>query len=89
MYLCQGMVTLVQPTGKVSTRGRNVGKAVVKKTKVARGCGQPIVLWEAAVDKDSGKVSEAFNCPHCDQEWQKLSLTLADSIPVQVSYSWD
>ena len=82
------MVTLVQPTGKVSTRGRNVGKAVVKKTKVARGCGQPIVLWEAAVDKDSGKVSEAFNCPHCDQEWQKLSLTLADSIPVQVSYSW-
>jgi predicted RNA-binding Zn-ribbon protein involved in translation (DUF1610 family) len=28
-------------------------------------CGGEIVFWEAAVDKEAGKVSDEFPCPHC------------------------
>ncbi len=28
-------------------------------------CGGEVVFWEAAVDKEAGKVSDEFSCPHC------------------------
>jgi hypothetical protein len=51
VYRCEGFVTVEEPTGKLSTRGKNAGKPMVRKRRVARGCGQDIVLWIAAVDK--------------------------------------
>ncbi len=28
-------------------------------------CGKEVVFWNAAVDKEAGKVKDEFNCPHC------------------------
>jgi hypothetical protein len=88
VYTCQGLATVEQATGRLSRKGKNVGRPVIKKTKVHRGCGKPIVLWDVAVDKVSGEVSELFKCPHCGQEWQKLSLNFLSSVPVEVNYTW-
>ena len=35
VYRCEGFVTIEEPTGKVSTRGKNVGKPIVTKKRVA------------------------------------------------------
>jgi len=88
VYVCQGLATAEQPTGKIRQKGKNAGLPIIKKTKVVRGCGEPIILWDVAVDKQSGEVSELFRCPHCGQEWQKLSLTLAATVPVEINYTW-
>jgi hypothetical protein len=88
VYVCQGLATIEHFTGKTRQKGKNAGQPIVKKTKVARGCGKPIVLWDAAVNKETGEVSELFRCPHCGQEWQKLLLSFTASVPVQVNYTW-
>ena len=49
VYRCEGFVTIEEPTGKISTRGKNAGKPIVQKKRVARGCGNEIVLWDVAV----------------------------------------
>ena len=54
VYRCEGFVTSEEPTGKVSTRGKNAGKAIVTKKRAARGCGREIVLWDVAVDDPAG-----------------------------------
>lgn len=88
VYRCEGFVTVEEPTGKITTRGRNAGKAAVRRIKVQRGCGKDIVLWNVAVDKQTGAVSEDFRCPQCRQEWQKLSLEFQTSSPVESSIVW-
>src|SRR5713101_6844981 len=60
VYRCEGFVTSEEPTGKISTRGKNVGKPSVRKKRVARGCGREIVLWDAAVDHATGEVIDEF-----------------------------
>jgi len=40
-------------------------------------CAQELVFWEAAVDKDAGKVKDAFPCPHCGAEVTKKKLDRA------------
>ena len=82
VYRCEGFVTVQEPTGKTSTRGKNAGKPIVSKKRVARGCGKNIVLWEVAVDPVTREVRESFKCPHCDQEWKKLQLTRQGDTPV-------
>lgn len=49
-------------------------------------CGSDIVLWEAAVDRDSGKVVEKFACPSCGKEQAKKGLSRLDSVPVVTNY---
>jgi len=52
------------------------------------GCGGEIVLWNVAVDHESGQVKESFVCPHCGETWRKTELTLLRAIPVRTNYSY-
>ncbi len=81
VYRCEGFVTIEEPTGKLSTRGKNAGKAMVEKKRVARGCGCDIVMWHAAVDAH-GEVREVFGCPVCSAQWKKMQLRRQGSVPV-------
>ncbi len=40
-------------------------------------CAEELVFWEAAVDKEAGKVRDAFPCPHCEVEVTKRVLERA------------
>lgn len=88
VYRCEGFVTIEEPTGKVSTRGKNAGKPIVATKRVHRGCGKELILWETAVDKQTGDVAESFACPHCEQVWAKKQLTLLKSTPVVTDYEF-
>ncbi len=33
---------------------------------VCPACGNEIIFWDAAIDKEKGIVLDDFNCPHCD-----------------------
>lgn len=50
------------------------------------GCQKEIVLWDAAVDQDSGEVKEKFECPYCGETWRKIELRLLRTEPVVVNY---
>jgi len=52
------------------------------------GCGGEIVLWDVAIDKNTGTVLENFKCPHCGESWKKLDLGLLKSVPVVSNYSY-
>jgi len=84
VYRCEGFVTLEEPTGKVSTRGKNTGKPIMAKKRVTRGCGAEIVIWEVAVNS-TGEVAETFNCPGCKAEWKKVHLSRLGAVPVVVN----
>jgi hypothetical protein len=88
VYRCEGFLNIEEPTGKVSTRGKNAGKPIMSKKRVARGCGHEIVLWDAAVNPVNEEVSEYFKCPHCGQDWQKLFLELSTSVPISSDYEF-
>jgi len=49
-------------------------------------CGGKIVLWDAVVDPDTGKVGKDFTCPNCDAKWSKADLRRLISMPVVVNY---
>ena len=85
VYRCEGLVTIEEPTGKTSKRGKNAGKPIVTKKRVARGCGAEIVLWLAALDTNTGGLQDVFCCPSCNAEWSKRSLSLTGSAPVRVT----
>jgi 16S rRNA G966 N2-methylase RsmD len=66
-------------------------------------CAQEIVFWEAAVDKEAGKVKDSFHCLHCgaeltkrqvDRAWTTFyddaiqeTVRQAKQVPVLISYS--
>jgi 16S rRNA G966 N2-methylase RsmD len=85
VYRCEGLVTIEEPTGRISTRGKNEGRPIVTKKRVPRGCGRVIVLWDVAMDDNTGDLREVFRCPHCDAEWRKQSLSVSASVPVRVT----
>lgn len=89
VYRCEGFVTIEEPTGKVSTRGKNAGRPIVSKKRVARGCGKSIVLWEAAVDQKSREVSEIFACPHCGLKWKKVQIRRESAIAVKSNIEYE
>lgn len=82
VYRCEGLLTVEEPTGKLSTRGKNEGRPIVRKKRLLRGCGLPIVLWEV-MQKD-GHLSEDAElvCPGCQQAWSKVDLPWVEMIPV-------
>ena len=90
IYRCEGFVTIEEPTGKVSTRGKNVGNQQVRRKRVARGCGREIVLWETAVDAVTGEVGETFKCtnPACGHVWKKINLKRCGFVPVISKYGY-
>ena len=68
-------------------------------------CAGEVVFWEAAVDKQAGKVQEDFPCPHCkaaltkrkmDRAWTTKydsalneSVKQAKQVPVLINYTVD
>ncbi|ADU75385.1 DNA methylase [Acetivibrio thermocellus AD2] len=66
-------------------------------------CSNEIVFWDAAVDKEKGKVNDTFYCPHCNSQLTKRSceraqethfdarlnefVTMAKQVPVLINYS--
>jgi DNA modification methylase len=88
VYRCEGFVTIEEPTGKVSTCGKNAGKPILQKKRVARGCGGEIVLWDVSVDDPAGDVKEEFHCPACEQKWTKYDLNYVRAIPVHVALDY-
>jgi DNA modification methylase len=88
VYRCEGFVKLEEPTGKISTRGKNVGKPITRTKHVSRGCSLEFVLYEVAMDKDSTKVFENFKCPSCNQEWTVDDLTPLRAEPCEVVYQY-
>ncbi|PTN37335.1 DNA methyltransferase [Desulfonatronum sp. SC1] len=81
----------------------NVNYTIWSDVFLCGECSQEIVLWDAAVDKDSGEVSSEFLCPGCGASWtkrtaeraftttfdQSLNETIkqAKKIPVLINYS--
>lgn len=67
-------------------------------------CGQEIIYWNNAVNKEEGKILDSFTCPHCGSivtksSLQKIRQTIYDNIshktlsvtkrvPVLISYSY-
>ncbi|MCG6540669.1 DNA methylase [Pseudomonas sp. KSR10] len=91
--------------GSISTLKAPVGRinyVVWSDVFICRGCVGEIVFWDAAVEKESGQVSEPFSCPHCgastakrslDRAWEtkydqllNFSVRQAKQVPVHISY---
>ncbi len=83
VYKCQGMVGAEEQTDRVNKR-TNLG--ITKKVRRPRGCGGEIVLWNAALDPETGKVKDTFACPHCGQAWRKLQLGRVGEVAVRTVY---
>jgi hypothetical protein len=86
VYRCEGFVTLEENTDRVSTRGKNKGKPIIRKKRVARGCDRNFAIWDAARNHNTGEVAESFQCPHCLAMWTKLQLRRVDAQPVLTNY---
>lgn len=52
------------------------------------GCGGEILLWDVAVDPETGKVRDSFECPGCGETWRKTELSLIRSLPVVTNYQY-
>jgi len=86
----------------ISGRGQ-INYTVWSDVFVCPECTQELVFWEAAVDKQAGKVHDEFPCPHCgvmlskrtmDRAWvtkydKAIGQTIrqAKQVPVLVNYS--
>jgi len=89
VYRCEGFVTVEEPTGRVSTRGKNAGKAMTKKSTVARGCGAEIVLWDAMSNPDEEEPASAtLLCPQCRQPWEKVDVPFVRITPIATDYTF-
>ena len=88
VYQCEGLVTLEEATGNLSRRGKLAGKPIIRKSRVARGCGKEFTLWEAAVDFSARTVANSFKCPYCQQDWEKRQLQKSGQTPVLVRYEY-
>lgn len=86
VYRCEGFITIEESTGKVSTRGKNAGRPMVQRKRVARGCGHNFTLWETARNHETGEVADSFACPSCKVLWTKLQLTRVGARPVNTNY---
>ncbi|PSS67082.1 DNA methylase [Ensifer sp. NM-2] len=55
----------------------NINYTVWSDVFVCRECAGEVVFWNAAVEKDDGKVKDEFACPHCNSRLTKRSLDRA------------
>lgn len=69
---------------------------------ICPNCGEEIVFWDSAVEKDVGKVNEIFNCQNCGMKLKKKdceraktlefdknlneNVTIAKQVPVMINY---
>ena len=88
VYRCEGFVAVEEATGKVSTRGKNIGKPIVRRRSVQRGCHREFRLWDVGIDLPSREVRDSFNCPWCNQEWTTENATLLRTEATSVIYEY-
>ncbi|MDH1847210.1 site-specific DNA-methyltransferase [Aeromonas caviae] len=91
-----------------TTHSDGISKGVINYTVysdvfICPECANEVIFWNAAVDEDAGKVTDAFPCPHCsavlakrglERAWtNKFDESLNDNIkqakqvPVLINYS--
>jgi predicted RNA-binding Zn-ribbon protein involved in translation (DUF1610 family) len=73
-----------------ATTGRDGGPARIEWTLwspsyTCPGCGDLSVLWEDAVDRQSGRVAKEWPCPLCGETIVKRSASTSESFPAWVS----
>jgi predicted RNA-binding Zn-ribbon protein involved in translation (DUF1610 family) len=51
-------------------------------------CGEPFILWDVAVDHESGKVASTVDCPHCGFHGPKTKHTRVNAVPVVTNYEY-
>jgi len=88
VFQCEGFVTAQETTRKLSKRGKNIGKPIVKRRSVQRGCRREFRLWDVGVDEHTGEVLEVFNCPHCGQEWTTQNATYLRTEPNSIIHGF-
>jgi len=71
---CGWMYETLHTDGK--TKGR-INYTVWSDVFICPNCSQEVVFWEAAIDKEAGKVKDAFSCPHCGTSLTKRSMDRA------------
>jgi hypothetical protein len=67
------MYTTKHSDGRLGTINYTVWSDVF----VCQECSGEVVFWNAAVDKEAGKVRDEFSCPHCNSSLTKRSLDRA------------
>lgn len=96
---CGWMYETLHSDGK--TKGK-INYTVWSDVFICPECSHEVIFWEAAVDKDAGKVLDEFPCPYCssslkkrniERAWiNKFDYVLSDSIrqakqvPVLINY---
>ncbi len=97
---CGWMYETIHTDGE--TKGR-INYTVWSDVFVCPECSEEVVFWDAAVDKEAGKVHREFPCPHCsanltkrniDRAWvsrfdKAINETVrqAKQVPVLINYS--
>ena len=66
-----------QKLGTVDFALGKINYTVWSDVFVCPECTQEVVFWEAAVDKEAGKVHEGFPCPHCGVQLTKRNMDRA------------
>lgn len=88
------------------TDGKSIGKinyTVWSDVFICPYCSQEFIFWDAAVDKENGKVLDKFPCPNCHAEIKKTDckranhtffdesiqeeITQSKQVPVMINYS--
>jgi hypothetical protein len=88
VYRCEGFVTIEEPTSKISKRGENAGRPIMRRRAVTRGCGSEFRLWDVGLEPVTNKVRDLFQCPNCNQDWTTENATLLRTDPTEIIYSW-
>jgi hypothetical protein len=89
VYRCEGIITVSEPTGKVSLRGKNIGKPILRNNRVARGCGKEFSLWDVGLNRETMEVLDEFKCPNCQQRWTTENATLLRAEPSSIIYTFE
>ena len=78
--------------GRTPVMGR-INYTVWSDVFVCPDCTHEIIFWDAAVDKEAGKIRDEFECPHCGARVTKRSLERAwgsvydDAIEVMIKHA--
>jgi predicted RNA-binding Zn-ribbon protein involved in translation (DUF1610 family) len=71
---CGWMYETIHTDGE--TKGR-INYTVWSDVFVCPECSEEVVFWDAAVDKEAGKVHREFPCPHCNANLTKRNIDRA------------
>jgi hypothetical protein len=71
---CGWMYETIHIDGK--TRGR-INYTVWSDVFICPECAHEVIFWEAAVDKEAGRVHDEFPCPYCDTRLTKRAMDRA------------